>query len=464
MSNNEPMKEHINSLTIHGLSNITSAQTMFSRIIWLTLCLLSCAFLIYTAATSFVKYSSYEVTEKVELKQNQHLALPAVTFCHSDFYHPLLFEYKKPPVFQNFPKNCNFTSKEYFLNDLNTLFFNILCKLFVGAIEGKTSAMGIIFPHYFRFPDGFSFLPHIYPCATLNRNSTLIQESLGENYGLNMILYVADLKHSFYDYEVDTPLKERRQGIYVKLHDPNQQLHINTGILLPAGYHTHIAIKKNVIKRLPPPYSSKCEEDGQDRGSIFPGKNTESMCLLSCIHKFLYKLCSGILPELTVFMEESKFPSTTNQSLNTLMSCIKENFHSIDVKQCDCAPHCYEETYSITTSRNPWPLKWQRSTLSNMVNNLEGVQNRNLSLEQIRDRLTKVSIYYETFKETIYEETPLYDFVSISSNLGGQMGLFLDASIISIAEILWLLAMFMKKKFDRKSRANTVVTHVNLSN
>ena len=450
MPDTEQMKEQINSLTIHGLSNITSAQTWFSRIIWLTLCLLSCAFLIYTAATSFVKYSSYEVTEKVELKQNQHLALPAVTFCQTDFFHPMLFHHMEPPVFQNFPKNCNFTSKQHFINDINKLFFSILCQMFIGTFDGKASAMDIINSKYFLFPDGFSFLPSFYPCATLNRNSTLIQETLGEIHGLNMILFVADVKHPFYDYEVDNPLGERRQGIYVKLHEPKQQLHVDEGILLPAGYHTHIAIKKNVIKRLPSPYSSKCEEDGPNRGSIFPGKNTESMCFLSCICRFLYTLCSGMLPELTVFMKESEFPSAANQSVHTLMSCIIKNFHSIDVKQCGCAPHCYEETYSITTSRNPWPLKWQRSTLSNMVNKLEGVQNRNLSLEQIRNRLTKVSIYYETFKETIYEETPLYDFVSISSNLGGQMGLFLGASIISIAEILWLLATFLHKRFAKR--------------
>ena len=457
MSDSDKMKEQIGSLTVHGLSNVATAETWYSRFIWFCLCILAASTLAYTFVTSYSKYIGHEIYEKLELRQNQQMAFPAITFCHTDFYNPQLYLQIPPPVFQHFPRNCSFTSREHFKNTMNMYAFSIWCKVFIATFDGKSSAIGEIYPHFFSFPDGFTFLPNFYPCTTLNRNSTLVQNQTGEGHGINMILYGVDANYSVFNYEVESPLLERRQGIFLALHDPEQHVPFSDKILAPVGFHTHVFITKNIAKRLPTPYPSGCVQGGPDKGSMFPGKNTLNMCYMSCVHKSLYSICGGFLSDMMVFLEPTEYNKTRNISYNTLLRCMNRELTSIDLNSCNCKPHCFEETYSFTTNRYPWPSKRQISTLSKMVNKLEGVENRTLNLSDLRDRLAKVSISYETFKEVVHIEAPLYDFLSVASDVGGQMGLFLGASIISLIEILSLLIVYITRKIFKKSKAPSTV-------
>ena len=81
-----------------------------------------------------------------------------------------------------------------------------------------------------------------------------------------------------------------------------------------------------------------------------------------------------------------------------------------------------------------------------------GGKGRNLSTDEIRNRLIMVSLYYDDFMETIHEATPLYNLLGIVSDLGGQMGLFLGASILSLIEIAALLIEVIKRKCRARAR------------
>ena len=80
-----------------------------------------------------------------------------------------------------------------------------------------------------------------------------------------------------------------------------------------------------------------------------------------------------------------------------------------------------------------------------LIENIEGKTNNTLSANDIRERLMKLSIYYNEFKENVSEEHPLYDLLTIVSDLGGQMGLFMGASLLSLAEIIALVGKRLKR-------------------
>ena len=319
--------------------------------------------------------------------------------------------------------------------------------MFIGSFESKTIAMNLDMPQYIRYPEGFEVSPNIQPCVTLNRNSTLVQKAAGERYGLHMILY-----NFPFGVESSTPahdpLIDERNGIYVMLHDPKQTIAMGDGIIIPPGFHTHISITKNTIKRLPYPYSSNCKNADSNLGSIYPGKNTQIMCYTSCAIKQLYQMCPGVIPEMKVFMKAPEFPIQANLTSRSFRRCVLENLPHITYQNCDCNQHCNEVTYASVTNRSPWPQKWQAPSFMKLVNTQEGVENRSLSTDEIRDRLIKVSIYYPDFKEHFFEEKQVYDLSSIASDLGGQMGLFLGASLLSLAEILALVATRIKRRFS----------------
>ena len=463
-SDNHEIREQINSLTIHGWSNIATAKVWYSRCFWFMFCVLAASLVSRTSIKSYYRYTAYDVYEKIEFKQNKRLAFPAITFCHTDFYHPETYLDIKPPMFQHFPRHCNHTDRSHFKNDINMYIFRIFCKVFISTFDGKSSALGHFIPFYFNFPNDFTLLPNIYPCTTLNRNSTLIQNYTGESHGINMILYNVDADNSIFGQEVESPLLDRRQGILLAIHDPKQHVPLSEKFLLPAGFHTQIFLTKNVIHRLPSPFPSGCVEAHSDNSSIFPGKNTQNMCLISCLYRGIKNICGGVIPDMRVFFKPSEYENARNTSYSDLLRCMAREFDSFDVKKCDCKPHCYEESYTITTNRSPWPSKRQASTLSKLVNRLEGLKNRTRTLAELRDRLLKVTISFQTFTETINDEIAMYDVVSVISDIGGQMGLFLGASFISLIEIISLLMTYIKGKILRKRNVSSTseVTEVSV--
>ena len=447
-----PVQEQIESLSIHGLSKIASAKSKCARITWLVMFISAATSLGFAAFDSFMNYFQFDTFSHTSIRQNSQLALPGITFCHTNFYSPKAYNNEEPPVPQKLPENCSFNDSRYFANENNWKIFQLGCKMFIGTFKSKTSGMGSEIPQYFQFPTGFEITPHTLPCITLNRNLTLVQQSEGEKYGLHMIMYNEYYNVPFSSYS-DEPLRDSRNGILVMMHDQRQLVPIGDGIVIPPGYHTRISVSRNVLKRLPDPYPSKCTNDWSSPGSIYPGKNTLHMCYASCGIKQLYKICPGVIPEMKVFMKAPEFPVQANISNSSFWKCIEINLSRLDFLQCDCRKQCNEETYTTVTNRSPWPQNWQAPSFLKLINRIEEKNNSGLSTNNIRERLIKVSIYYENFREHISEERPLYSFSTITGDLGGQMGLFMGASLLSLAEIIALFATCFKKHQSNHSKA-----------
>eukprot|EP00795_Rhopilema_esculentum_P002064 gene2064-17631_t len=436
----------IDSLTIHGLPKVFSSKTYMSRVIWLVICLSALVFLVFTATKSLIKYYRHEVFIAVGTKPTNNMHLPAVTFCHTNYFKPRLYD-EEAPVFQHFPKNCSFIDDKYFVNEINKHMFYYACRLFIGTLDAKTSGVGQDLPEYFRFPDKFSILPNVYPCVTLNRNSTLKQNASGEKYGLHMILHNEEIIDKEFTYENKAePLTERRQGVIVHIHDPKQHVPISDGIPIPEGFHTHVAIRRRIIKLKPSPYPSKCiRGDEQDKESIYPGKNTQMHCYNSCFFKQTYKQCPGVFFEMRGFMGPPKYPKVANYSDPQFWNCIIKSIVKYDYQKCNCSPICEEEAYEVKVNRNPWPQSWQASSVSHIVSAMKGVES--VSPDEVRERLIRLSVYYDEMVESTFEEKEVYDLSAFTSDLGGQMGLFLGASLLSLIEIFALLFSFLSNKF-----------------
>ncbi|XP_065067002.1 degenerin del-1-like [Rhopilema esculentum] len=450
------LQHNISSLTIHGLPKVFSVKAYCSKLLWLTLCSAAFISLFYTSAISLIKYFRYDVFLSFEKKPTNSLALPSVTFCNTNLYNPSMYM-NEAPVFQHLPKNCSFTDRKYFANNITREIFQHGCRLFIGTFDAKTSGMRRDMPEYFRFPEKFSILPNIYPCFTLNRNSTLRQGIGSEKNGLQMILYndeIAD--HTFANGHEEEPLTEVHQGTVVHIHDTKVHVPISDGIHIPAGFHTHIAIHKNINKRKPSPYSSHCvQTNEEDRQTIFPGKNTQLHCFYSCAMRRFYNRCNGVLMEYRSFMGPKKYPKMASYSASFL-NCLESFFKKPDLLTCNCKPLCEQESYEVRVNRNPWPRNLHGSALSNIVSTMKGVNKSNP--QEARKYLAKVTVYYEEMTENIFEEKEKYDFSTFISETGGQMGFFLGASLMSFIEIFALVLSYMRDKLLGPKERRTVST------
>ncbi|GMS92156.1 hypothetical protein PENTCL1PPCAC_14331, partial [Pristionchus entomophagus] len=98
---------------------------------------------------------------------------------------------------------------------------------------------------------------------------------------------------------------------------------------------------------------------------------------------------------------------------------------------CHCPPECYQEVYAISATQADLPYKIPTCNLT------EGCSD----LSQARARLT---IYMETLESETFVEMEKMSFLTLLSQIGGQLGVLLGMSVVGILEILILCGQLGK--------------------
>lgn len=452
----ETIDEEIESLTIHGVSKIVSSRTKIARSTWTFLCIVAFSILIYCTTNSISRHLRKEVFTSVKRAQKNHMTLPAITFCNTNVGNFFPKFNGTFPVDQELPDNCSCTGKKYFKNEINRQYFLQACHWFSAFKPTNTSAnvpkVGQYKLTLTPFPKHFSFLPSFWPCFTLNRDKTLTQYSAGDRAGLRMILFFNESEREYFPFP--DVLDDERRGLFVAIHDPKEFISDFTGIFLPTGFHTSIEVSKHTVKRKPSPFPSKCVHSGQESNeNIFPGKQNVKNCLYSCFSLTVYRLCGGAQMVMQAFMKPDKYPNILNFSNATAMKCAQEAVNHMN--DCDCPLPCEEEVYQTKVNRLPWPMQWQRELLRGQLNTHAAGSDASIGEHFTRNHLLKLNIYYSDLIEFTYTEEESYGKMSIVSDFGGQMGLFIGASVISFVELIILLFHCIKSWNDKRKNVES---------
>ncbi len=441
-SKQKNLSEQAENLTVHGVSRVVNAKTKIGKAIWLLLCIAAFCFLVKFAVRSLIKHFQRKVSVDVQKTNLEKIPLPAITFCNKNIFAGI-----PAPTMQKLPDNCSMIQDKYFKNKVNKEYFKMACELFFGNISQTSSSIAYYPRDYLRFPKHFSLLPSYSPCFTLNRNSTLNQFIARESSGLHMILNFDEEKYTRQSFDV---VADPRQGLSVIVHEPKVHYPNSEGKSVSPGYYTQFKIKKVVKQRKPKPFPSDCVHKEEDKcPKIFSGKQTKDLCLQTCFLLKMYEVCGDVLDYYRPFLPLDEYPK---QSWHMEAEpCYEKLSKLYRANNCNCRLPCYEELYEVDTSHSPWPQKWQAKYYSQMLAERLGVKNRSFSFEEIKKRLIKVSFYYENLVVETHTERERYTFESIVSDFGGQMGLFLGASVLSLVEVFLLacnglMALFNKKR------------------
>ncbi|EYC25361.1 hypothetical protein Y032_0012g1842 [Ancylostoma ceylanicum] len=115
------------------------------------------------------------------------------------------------------------------------------------------------------------------------------------------------------------------------------------------------------------------------------------------------------------------------------------------------------ESYAVTVSTAKWPAKAfnPAECNSNAPNdpwNLIGIS----CIEWYKKNTLLVEIYYERMNYQVLTESPAYSLVNLISDVGGQVGLFLGMSIISLIEFATLFLLLFCYCATHKSRKRDI--------
>ena len=108
-----------------------------------------------------------------------------------------------------------------------------------------------------------------------------------------------------------------------------------------------------------------------------------------------------------------------------------------------CLPQCPLE---CSSTKYLYTLSSYDLVGNSYIDDIE--KNVNLSIDFVTRKLTpetsfqsvaRLSIFYDSLSYTTFEESPQLDFVTLISNIGGNLGLFLGMSLYSIGELITAL-------------------------
>lgn len=241
-------------------------------------------------------------------------------------------------------------------------------------------------------------------------------------------------------------------GIKLILHDPKTLPNIdNDALALPVGMEVYVSLEKKVYTELGKPYSENdCQSDHDVTKSykyVQMPKYTRQLCIMNNIYENMHQLC-GCLYKPAVDT------SITDKlcSLGDIMCIMGTCGRRDGTKDMSCPRECNRTFYAPTVSMHSYPqesevikaqkLGWAYNTTDSM-----------------RENLLHINIYYNNLQETLIRQDPAYPANSLISDFGGQLGLFLGASLISMAELLdfiftniyYKVFAIKKKLADKKS-------------
>ncbi|KAH9519250.1 hypothetical protein Btru_075052 [Bulinus truncatus] len=474
----EPVKDllvyYAQNSTMHGVPSIVGSELYRGRhVFWMFVVCIMALFLGTVIYWQMSDYYKYPTVTSVDIRYVGPKDFPAVSFCDPNILNA--FEVKS--------LNDNFTS--YYLAKLTevTGFYHRFAKDLMNKvpIPQKNDSINTseTIPNmyqknirkfksprnkfYCSWGDYFwSECPCSTPrlttmglCATVDvsKLAKMVQDNSTAEDDVTGAPHVGNAMRGLTFY-LDTPSFEvpdrifALDGMKLVLHEPDEEpLPITSGILIQANTTVEVEISKTVKEGLPPPYmafgGSTCVDTHLD-SFISPLRRfshyTKEACETECFMDFVVATCGGCKHFLHPGNE-------TSCEVDHLSRCFenaqKLYYGDSNRTKCYCPLPCIQSNYkaAVTTA------SFRRTQF---FQELQRKHNRSLT-----QSLAYIHLYYSDPVVTTMRQVAVYSAEGLLGSIGGQIGLFMGFSLVTVAEMLeliFLLATRGRKLDERVKR------------
>ena len=443
--------------SLHGVGRIVETKTTLGKISWAALLIgfiLFLSIMLFNVFGSYLSNNIYIVREKVPVDR---MLFPGISFCPTALLRRSGFSNPNNHLLDGYFKSKS--GKEHSIEINNFRVFNLLShhELHGGYesirnvtanadtlfIKGMNSSCRFGLNTECHYPEGFQEIPvSLFEgvCFKFNHNGTHSQVGEGSYYGMSVILF---LNQSDAD-----PFSGFDEGSGIKLVIQRYNTFpfpLENGILARPGAYTRIILHKQVYKRLPAPYPSKCVDKGH---VIYPGLYTPRNCKRSCFVKYAKKACGGSDAFVEYFTGEKRNPPLNITELNCFYGKQIEAAWPENAKQCDCPLECEEETFFPMVSQSLWPTPADLPYYKKIFASSLGLNYTAMTDEYVYNNFLKVNIFFNELAFEKVSEMPEWTKQKLVSDIGGQMGIWIGASLFSILELIIFLFYFLKSKME----------------
>uniref|UniRef100_H3DLN0 Acid-sensing ion channel 1 n=1 Tax=Tetraodon nigroviridis TaxID=99883 RepID=H3DLN0_TETNG len=431
--------------SLHGGNHIFVEDKKFGirQGLWALVFLVALSTFLLQVADRIIYYLQYDRITMLDEMTAPNMTFPAVTICNYNFirksqmsYSDLIFmgqllgfetqldPPKSPKYFNHFlpPPRESQPSMRQLLDRLGHQLEEMLlyCR-FQGELCGPRN-FSTIFTRYGK-------------CYTFNSGKNgqplLVTMKGGMGNGLELMLDIQQDEYLPVWGETDETSFEA--GIKVQIHTQNEPPFIDQlGFGVAPGFQTFVSCQEQRLTYLPPPWGD-CKATPMD--SDFFSSYSITACRIDCETRYLVENCNCRMvhmPGDAPYCTPEQYKECADPALDFLVE--RDNDY------CVCETPCNLTRYGKEMSFVKIPSKASAKYLAKKFNKTE---------QYIADNILVLDIFFEALNYETIEQKKAYELAGLLGDIGGQMGLFIGASILTILELFDYLYEVIKYKLCR---------------
>ncbi|KAL9964424.1 hypothetical protein ACROYT_G028066 [Oculina patagonica] len=423
----------VGSSTLHGLNYVFTSRTLVRRFLWALFLVSSMAWFSYQSSNLLRKYFSYSVTTKVSLEYEDTPQFPAVTICNFNrFKRSVIMEKGYDQLLTQFEKKSSGLQAENDAIDFsNYTDFNFTELYLIAGHQINDTLLACVWSG--QMCDYRNFTPVLTDmglCHTFNSGKDgepiLKVKQAGSIFGLILSLNVQQKEY----YGV----MSYSAGLKILIHHQDTPPMVSQlGFAVGPGTSTFAAIRKQRVLNLPKPYESNCLNQTISEMPDYP-KYTIPSCKLICQAKYVIEKCG---------CREDGMPAINNAKvcgLETQADCLvkgKNNVNILKDYQCDCPVPCDTISFKPVLSYSAFPSNSFVPRMAKIF--IPDVKTLTPDIikqtqEYMSQNLLQLHVYFQELNYQVIQETPAYDSESLLGEIGGQVGLCVGASLLTMLE------------------------------
>ena len=446
-------KKYIESTTAHGVVRIFTGKSTIRRLFWLVIVLAAAGGCLYNISDRISFLVSTPTSTTISISRRSKLTFPAVTVCNLNRFRLEALEGRN---LSDFIRSAFSLVEVVDQEECGAILENVSSSdtINVPAMEVGYEELAIntgnileefIFDCYYAggecnvsemFEPVFTSLGICYTFNSGRLMEAQMAKGTGQRQGLTLFINAQQ-----FDY-----VTANDAGVKIAIHPQSEPpLPDDQGIGVPTGRNAFISIRE---LRIVDNTRRNCNSKTADL-NFLQGEYTtysESACLVDCMHTSMADNCHCV--------DSRSFYSPDSSEYTKLPNCTLENICCIANElllptQCNCEAACSSSVYQSSVSYSYFPPEYLSDYLGALVN---------VSPELFPTNLLAVNIYFETLNIKTQTTSSAYSFIALLSDIGGQLGLFLGVSVISIMEFgTWIIDEIKDRVFgisEKKLKEN----------
>ncbi|NXE78579.1 ASI4A protein, partial [Cochlearius cochlearius] len=427
--------------TLHGLGHICrSGRLGVRQTLWAFAFLASLAFFLYQAAKSALLYLEHPHVMALDEEAIREMVFPAITICNINRYrHSALTDADifhlanmtgLPPKDRDGHKATDLLYPDPDMADIVNRTGHQLDDMLKSCnFSGENCSSRDFTVVYTRYGK----------CYTFNgdRRNPRVTRQGGMGNGLEIMLDIQ--QEEYLPIWRETNETSFEAGIRVQIHSQDEPPYIHQlGFGVSPGFQTFVSCQEQRLTYLPQPWGN-CRASVQGEQTL-PGYDTYSIaaCRLQCEKEAVVQSCHCRMVHMPG--EGWAGPGRCSHA----DGCVPPDAAVEDSQErCSCPTPCNLTRYGKEISMVRIPNKGSARYLARKYNKNE---------TYIRENFLVLDIFFEALNYEAIEQKKAYDLAGLLGDIGGQMGLFIGASILTILEILDYVYEVIRDKVSRVLR------------